>query len=130
MTFSHIVHHMTKAPDAQAYAYKITRVTPITRLCCMGESILLQGGRVFSSGGDEIPEPPGWFYDQIARLSVAALKEVGFDKVPDRPASAIDVKPNLMQCPECHKLIEPAHLRDHIAKHNRKAGAAEQMENK
>lgn len=117
MSLDPIVHHMTKAADAQAYAYKVTRITPITRLGCMGEAILLQGGQVFDEGGEVIANPPGWFYEQIARLSPAALKEAGFTEAPARPTSAVDVQSTLIQCPECHKLLEPSDLRNHMFKH-------------
>lgn len=129
MTFSHITHHMGKSSDTNNH--KIVRVTPIVRLGYMGEVVNLQGGQVFSSDGVEMALP-GWAYEAMSRLTPTALKEAGFDRVPEPPKGTDTAMPDatapaLWTCPACAKVMEDGNRIPHIAKHNKHLGAAEQL---
>lgn len=129
MTFSHVTHHMGKTPETQNH--KVVRVTPIVRLGYMGEVVLLQGGRSFSDDGEELALP-GWAYEAMARLTPAALKEAGYDALPEAPkgldTSMTDAKaPALFTCPVCAKVMQDDNRVPHLAKHNKHLGPAEQL---
>jgi len=88
MAFTQVVHHMTKSEGSNSY--RITRITPVTRLSESGEVVLLQGGRILDAGGAPLESPPAWAYAAMSKMSAAALKEVGFNAVPEKPAKAPD----------------------------------------
>jgi len=64
---------------------RLTEINPIIRLC-QGTSppLFIQGGQVWAEGGDEIENPPDWFWEQAARMTRQARKEVGL-KLPNEP---------------------------------------------
>lgn len=84
--FSQVVHHMTKLPGQQGY--RITAVTPLTRLSNLGETVLLQHGQFWDAGGNPLKTLPSWVFAEMRKMSPAALKEVGFSEVPATPKDA------------------------------------------
>lgn len=84
--FSNVVHHFTRDPGTKQY--KVTRVTPLTRLSQYGESVFLQGGKIYDAAGVELKVVPAWAYDQMAKLTPRGLKEAGFEQVPAKPKDA------------------------------------------
>lgn len=85
-TFSPVVHHMTKLAGQQGY--RITAVTPLTRLSNLGEVVLLQHGQFWDAGGNALKTLPAWAYAEMRKMSPAALKEVGFAEAPEQPKDA------------------------------------------
>lgn len=86
MSFIPVVHHMTKKAEGQGY--RITAITPITRLSSYGEIVQLQGGAFYDAGGKPLEIIPGWAYDEMRKMSPAALKEAGFSAPLDKPKDA------------------------------------------
>lgn len=125
MPFTHITHHFARVPDTQQY--KVTRVTPIVRLTQLGDTIYLQGGRCYTAEGVEM-DLPDWAPAAMAKLTPAVLKEAGYDAIPSAgPASSVEA-PELWQCPECHKVMDPGAQAAHIAKHNSHRSADKQLD--
>lgn len=130
MTFAHTTHHMGKVADTQQS--RIVRTTPIIRLVSMSEACYLQGGHCYSDSGDEMELPP-WAYGQMERLTPDALKEAGFTAVPTPPGGKAEAEqqvehvPQPWQCPACEKLVEEGAKAAHIAKHNLRLGANDQL---
>lgn len=85
-SFSPVVHHMTKLAGQQGY--RITSITPLTRLTNYGEVVLLQHGQFWDAGGNALKTIPAWAYAEMRKMSEAALKEVGFAAVPEQPKEA------------------------------------------
>lgn len=84
--FSQTVHHFTRDPGTKQY--RVTAVTPLTRLSQYGEFVFLQGGKFWDAAGVEMKVVPAWAYDQMAKLTERGLKEVGFAHVPVKPKDA------------------------------------------
>lgn len=125
-TFSHVTHHFTRVPETQTM--KVTRVTPIVRLTQLGETVYLQNGLCYAAGGQEMPLPE-WAPAAMARLTPACLKEAGFE--PSLADASLDTPteaPQLWQCPECHKVMDPGAQAAHIAKHNAHRNADNQLD--
>lgn len=92
-SFPHVVHHTSKIPDTDTYA--VTRITPIVRISCPNGSVYLQSGKVLSGGGDVVKDLPAWFYEEVAKLTPNALREVGFAECPTPSTTATVVPASL-----------------------------------
>lgn len=140
MSFDHITHHYSKTPESGTYV--VTRITPIVRLSCLDGTLFMQSGRVLDEGGNEITDPPGWFYDEAAKITQQALLECGFKERPTRPSSAEHGMPmskmdrdehaeaksalsDKWQCTDCGSVIGGGAKgkAEHLAAHNRKRAA-------
>lgn len=86
MSFSNVVHHFTRNPETKGY--RITKITPLTRLSNLGEFVFLQEGKFWSADGVEMKTVPGWAYDQMAKLTERTLKEAGFSAPVAKPKDA------------------------------------------
>lgn len=85
--FSAVVHHMNKDPETNRY--RVTHITPLTRLSANGEVVMLQSGAFFDAGGVEIKsvDVPVWALKEMAKMTPKALKEVGFEE-PVKPQAS------------------------------------------
>lgn len=84
--FSNVVHHFTR--DTGTKQYRVTKITPLTRLSQYGEFVFLQAGKFYDAAGVELKVVPAWAYDQMAKMSETGLKEAGFAHVPVKPKDA------------------------------------------
>jgi hypothetical protein len=59
--------------------------------------LFVQGGQIYSEGGQLITEPPGWFWDELAKVSPDVLLEVGLS--PRRAGSERERSPASVAAP-------------------------------
>lgn len=51
-----------------------------------GPPIFIQGGKLWAEGGEEIKNPPEWFWDEIKKIDPERLKAIGFSlPEPEQP---------------------------------------------
>lgn len=81
MPLSLKVHHHERVPGTQES--RLTRLTPYLRLSHKEDPpVYIQGGAVYSEGGPALETLPDWFHAELAKLSPAALQEVGWKSAP------------------------------------------------
>lgn len=85
-SFDHVTHHFAKNPDNGQY--HVNKVTPIIRVNSGGQSLYLQQGKVLDAGGNQVKDIPGWFYEEVGKVSDQALHDSGFKQRPVAPAAA------------------------------------------
>lgn len=61
---------------------RLTKINPYMRVGCKDGVLYIQGGRVFSEEGGEMPADklPGWFKEEVEKASKAALRECGWPR--------------------------------------------------
>lgn len=79
-SFDHVTHHFAKNPENGTF--HVAKVTPIVRVNSGGQSLFLQQGRVLDAGGGVVKDLPGWFYEEVAKVSDQALHDAGFKTRP------------------------------------------------
>lgn len=72
------VHVFAKVPGQNRFVLKETN--PIIKLSQDGQDVYIQGGSVYSGGGDPIAKAdlPAWFDEAVAKLNPVALAEAGW----------------------------------------------------
>jgi hypothetical protein len=78
MSFTLRVHEYGKV-DGSPFT-KIIKSSHYIRMSAYGNPpIYIQGGRLYSEGGDEVKNPPSWFWEEVKKLTDKALEEVKFN---------------------------------------------------
>lgn len=72
------VHVYKKIPGKNAF--QLSEIHPAMRIGSGENHLYIQNGEVFAEGGDRIPpdQYPGWFLDELGKVSPKALQETGF----------------------------------------------------
>jgi hypothetical protein len=72
------VHEYQRVPNTTEV--RLVRTTPYVRLRGSADDppLFIQGGQVYSEGGQIIADPPAWFWDELAKVSDGTLREVGW----------------------------------------------------
>lgn len=81
MPLSLKVQHHERVPGTQES--RLTRTTPYLRISHGQDApIYIQGGVAYGEGGPAIETLPDWFHAELAKMSPAALAEVGWKSAP------------------------------------------------
>lgn len=97
------VHAYERVPGSSTV--RLLRTLPYVRVSQDAEAYFIQGGLVLTAGGDVIDELPGWFWEQVDRLTDATLAEVKFARRVVPPAPQPEPPSALWECPECHRTM-------------------------
>lgn len=81
MAFSLTVHHFRRDPRTNHRV--LTKVTPYIAIGTRAGRLYVQAGKVWSEGGQEIEQPPEWFWEEWAKISPERQKLFG---LPTKPA--------------------------------------------
>lgn len=122
MPLSLKVHWFEKIPGQQQT--RLARVTPYARITREGHPpIYVQAGGVFSEGGKPLEQLPGWFDEEMARLTPKVREEVGWKgTTAPAPAPVVVDKPETpWTCPSegCGETMSTRKKGMHIARHRK-----------
>ena len=127
MPLSLTVHHYEKIPGQQQS--RLARVTPYVRIARENQPpIFVQGGQVYSEGGQTLTQLPSWFDEEMAKLTPTVREEVGWKGTPPPAAPAVIATPGAQwTCPEagCGATMSTRKKGMHIARHRKAERAKE-----
>jgi len=78
------VHEFKRNPETRQFYLAGTH--PALRLGCEDGALYIQDGVVFSEEGGPVDKLPGWFEQELAKCSPAALREVGWKGLTKKAA--------------------------------------------
>jgi hypothetical protein len=120
------VHQYQRLPGT--LEVRLVRTNPYVRITNGGEPpLFVQGGVIYSEGGDVITDPPAWWAAEVLKLSPTVRAEVGLGPVPvTQPAPATPVaaqKPvsPAWTCEQCGKTLTVKGRAFHLLHHKKEA---------
>ncbi len=118
------VHEYARIPGTGEM--RLVRTRPAMRIRAMGEPPLwVQDGQVYTDGGQPVVTPPGWFWDEMERVSPETRQQHGLTLPAETPPPMPKPQPKppaeAWTCPECAREMPKRARIFHAANHRRQA---------
>lgn len=113
-------------PRTGAREERLVEEHPTIRLFANGQSLWIQDGQVWSEGGQAVPDPPEWFWEQLALVDPSTLAATGWTGPSMPQESQRDGKSKT--CPVCAVEVTDKHWNRHCASKGHQMALAETQE--
>lgn len=90
MAFGLTVHHFRR--DNRTGHRVLTKVTPYIAIATREGRLYVQNGKVWSEGGEEVPTPPAWFWDEWRKIRPERRAQFGLPLPEERKGKATSDK--------------------------------------